>query len=63
MLVRSRPELFGEAGDSGAKRERALCSECGSLFYGADVGDGAETLSSRVGTLGERREPPSRRQT
>jgi hypothetical protein len=61
-LLSGEPKIYVKTGDSGAKREQAFCSECGSPIYATAVGDGPKVYNIRLGTVRQRNELPPKMQ-
>ncbi|GJL82623.1 MAG: aldehyde-activating protein [marine bacterium B5-7] len=56
QLHAGSPKIYMKTGESGAKREQAFCSECGSPIYSAAPGDAPKVHSIRLGTVTQRYE-------
>lgn len=54
ITLSGQPKIYIKTGDSGAKREQAFCSDCGSAIYATSVGDGPKVYNMRLGTARQR---------
>ena len=54
LEMTGEPKIYIKTAQSGAKREQAFCSECGSALYATSVGDGPRTYNMRLGTARQR---------
>lgn len=58
QLLSGTPKTYMKVADSGNKREQVFCPDCGSSLWARAVGENAETISLRVGSLRQRRDLP-----
>lgn len=54
-FLSGRPKVYVKTAESGARREQAFCSDCGTPIYASAPG-GAPPFSIRVGTIRQRNE-------
>lgn len=52
-FLSGRPKVYVKTAESGAKREQAFCSDCGTPIYASAPG-GVPPFSIRVGTIRQR---------
>jgi len=53
-LLAGTPKVYVKTAESGTKREQTFCRHCGTPIYAAPVGEGAEVVRLRVGTIRQR---------
>jgi hypothetical protein len=53
-ILSGKPTVYVKIAESGAEREQAFCSRCGSPIYATAVGEGPKIYSIRLGTVRQR---------